>query len=904
MSANFRRCRRVLSNSNSNSNPIPQPSNSPLNYWQASQADEDGEPDFFQQDGGQLDEDGEPDFFQQDGGQVDEDGEPDEDGEDGGEKKEPVLTEKRTFWILQQSEHLFNNYQNKIESVKNNVKENNKKIFLENPNIKTYQVASKISDWVRSNKISSKAVDALFKVLGQDFGIKNLPCSKTFTSTISQLVADPVAETYLVVDHCVNGCAVYVGDNSTMLNCPVDACGEARFHPCADCTRDSKIQCTCKISERLAIKSFVYFPIINWLKEVLFSDKAHMFLLAVNYELMNPARPGAIYDISQGALAVEELEIMRKNASETFPGKEPISLMLHLFYDGIQMFKNAVTPNHIGSWSITNMAPTFRHFNGVGQMPLALFNSDQKNEAERHLFGDCVSGELLKLAQGVVIGKFVVQARVLAIICDTKGHEPLTNCQSAGSNAPCPQCGFRGHTKFGRRVYEGHRVFLPLTHLFRAIGQSLQCCHQDTYSNNPEVRKNRLQIELETQKHTSRLKKVRIVNSSGIFQEDGDEDGETRQLNEVTRLWFETGHFCCTPNEKQELKSFYQSNRPFFWYHQFPFSPKDFQKSVYFQNLDYRTMQQHRSTTKEQHFERMDEADRRGTVYEGNHGSWMLRPVSYMGPERCIWDAFHAIPNVFKLVIGLMKDERGDGSKSSHKLHEYCTVFGMHPCLQSPKPNHQSVPVSRPWVLSESQRCRMDAFVNSAIVSCGYGNSYQLKFPFAVTGKVSSAGAISFLITLLPTIVSLLANDDVDPIPWAYAQYYKMLSQDLCELLAPFFFDEDLSNLRMKIIETVVTFEGLFPPTEVTHGLHQLVDLPNQLKMHGPLRSSMSHSHETFCGAMKRANPKSGQSSQKTMVRKSQAKYMLNNDYAYDRSRVGKTASWVVKTRNGVVKRR
>jgi hypothetical protein len=63
-----------------------------------------------------------------------------------------------------------------------------------------------------------------------------------------------------------------------------------------------------------------------------------------------------------------------------------------------------------------------------------------------------------------------------------------------------------------------------------------------------------------------------------------------------------------------------------------------------------------------------------------------------------------------------------------------------------------------------------------------------------------------------------------------YDTFYEMISEDFCDLLAPYFSEEDLTKLQDRLFETVALHEGLFPITESKFTYHQLVHLVDNIR--------------------------------------------------------------------------
>ena len=91
-----------------------------------------------------------------------------------------------------------------------------------------------------------------------------------------------------------------------------------------------------------------------------------------------------------------------------------------------------------------------------------------------------------------------------------------------------------------------------------------------------------------------------------------------------------------------------------------------------------------------------------------------------------------------------------------------------------------------------------------------------------------------------------------------YDTFYAMISEDFCDLLAPYFSEDDLTQLQDRLFETVALHEGLFPITESRFTFHQLIHLVDNIKNWGPLSNSSEAAGERAIAMIKRTVPKNG----------------------------------------------
>ena len=157
----------------------------------------------------------------------------------------------------------------------------------------------------------------------------------------------------------------------------------------------------------------------------------------------------------------------------------------------------------------------------------------------------------------------------------------------------------------------------------------------------------------------------------------------------------------------------------------------------------------------------------------------------------------------------------------------------------------------------------IDGVINSCLIPTGFGNDFQLRYLFKQGGLLNSASKIQLLKIMAPVLAAFSGLDD------AYQQFIRMLHHDIVYLFRPFFEGpEEIDMLFLLMVETVVTFEGLFPISEHIHAFHQLTCLVKQLKEYGPIRNLLGAVMERSIKSIKAANPNGGQSPFLTQLRR------------------------------------
>ena len=80
-----------------------------------------------------------------------------------------------------------------------------------------------------------------------------------------------------------------------------------------------------------------------------------------------------------------------------------------------------------------------------------------------------------------------------------------------------------------------------------------------------------------------------------------------------------------------------------------------------------------------------------------------------------------------------------------------------------------------------------------------------------------------------------------------------MFADDMKHLLSLSIPKDDISDLQNCIIETVSTWEGMLPPKTLNFKLHELVDLPMQIRQFGPPSRVSEFPGERMLGMIKNA---------------------------------------------------
>jgi hypothetical protein len=94
-----------------------------------------------------------------------------------------------------------------------------------------------------------------------------------------------------------------------------------------------------------------------------------------------------------------------------------------------------------------------------------------------------------------------------------------------------------------------------------------------------------------------------------------------------------------------------------------------------------------------------------------------------------------------------------------------------------------------PWLYSNDQQCKIDAHINCIVVPSSLSN----EFVFQQTGFLRCADIIKFVKIVLKLITFIAAKQ-------GYDTFYAMISEDFCDLLAPYFSEDDLTIFSHAIL--------------------------------------------------------------------------------------------------------
>ena len=103
----------------------------------------------------------------------------------------------------------------------------------------------------------------------------------------------------------------------------------------------------------------------------------------------------------------------------------------------------------------------------------------------------------------------------------------------------------------------------------------------------------------------------------------------------------------------------------------------------------------------------------------------------------------------------------------------------------------------------------------------------------------------------------------------AYKNYFLMFSEDIINLLSPYFTDNEINDLYWNFVEDMALKEGLFPIFDTTlAGNHQIIDLPKYIHKFGIIKGWWAMAGERCLSTIKHFIPDGGRLSEKIAFNK------------------------------------
>ena len=125
----------------------------------------------------------------------------------------------------------------------------------------------------------------------------------------------------------------------------------------------------------------------------------------------------------------------------------------------------------------------------LGTFMLSAFTSIKGSEAEEFLFNNCLMEEILMLEKGYAVRlgdvTYLLQGRLIQCLFDLPQLDASLNVQVQKSKSGLGlMYGSYGISRCKRVVYNDLRVLTPWKHILRTLGQALNCCPPNYFTND------------------------------------------------------------------------------------------------------------------------------------------------------------------------------------------------------------------------------------------------------------------------------------------------------------------------------------------------------------------------------------------------------------------------------------
>jgi hypothetical protein len=411
----------------------------------------------------------------------------------------------------------------------------------------------------------------------------------------------------------------------------------------------------------------------------------------------------------------------------------------------------------------------------------ALYTGHMGTGAEQTLFDKCFVGELKALHTGVEVEVngtlYFIQARLIQHRLDTKAIGKFLYVHEANSSAGCPLCSDGRGTWDAelRKVVYGDRRGLCMMHARRRMGNSRHCC--------PGVCK--------AGEKRSKVRDAMATYVERCNQGDEETDHQTgaaytaildncRTTTLIPRMLdMEACVSCDHSNIRMQPLREALRTREMVWHHgkrgtRFYFD--QFQPSLQYEHCDLRSVVDYGRVTHQRFQARGKRADLlgRGKHVDGVKGSYSCGALNYADIERDIsFDGMHALGGCCKHILSILSGARSKEAQQKYSMETNTHYPHLHAKAGSipvqeeasqtskssrtgstkvnPKDKAQSKSQRKkesqrkkaaknerekrfkefstfiPWILSESEQYKIDAWINSILIPTTYGNQFQVR---------------------------------------------------------------------------------------------------------------------------------------------------------------------------------
>jgi hypothetical protein len=311
-----------------------------------------------------------------------------------------------------------------------------------------------------------------------------------------------------------------------------------------------------------------------------------------------------------------------------------------------------------------------------------------------------------------------------------------------------------------------------------------------------------------------------------------------------------------TKEDITKLRGFLKGNQqPYTFYHKQcdGFDPTVLRDHLYYHHLDLRK-QHHYQRKSNDWYIQMDQIRRQNAAkaHNGVKRLWDFARLGYSNyGTQVVWDFFHVVKNLVNDLLDHFNPNKYNPKKGTE---QHCLRTHTFPTFNMENELH-------PFYLTQEEMNKVEAVLNCVHCPTGQSNEFgSIYLPFQRQGMLKGADAIKLMVVYSDLILSQTS------LPPAYKMFFRMLSADLVDILAPQFSDEQIDSLFLRVAETLAVHEGLFPESSSSIKWHQLLDVVMYIKVFGPVRGWWNDSGERALGQIKRMKTQGGTAYHKTIM--------------------------------------
>ena len=314
-----------------------------------------------------------------------------------------------------------------------------------------------------------------------------------------------------------------------------------------------------------------------------------------------------------------------------------------------------------------------------------------------------------------------------------------------------------------------------------------------------------------------------------------------------------------------------QDPPPFKWFHEGEFSLKNirdkFSKNMWFRHADFREQKPYKRISNSEYMMDALEAftlNSERTVKKKSHINgiqgppWPFARLPYADlSTQFTWPFAHAVSGFIVRIINLILGEGSTKKASSKKREPTVKDKPDKPKMPidikmagdddeddvddemveedgkrfDPYDEHKYRPVYKkgvkaPYNASKDSIEKISTWLNCVLLPTGLDDNWKINFV-----KPSSMKIIQKLKTISSFWDLIIDSLDIDP---EYKLLYRMIAEDINSMLSYTIRKDKVDSLQECVIESGGCWEGMVPPKETYFQIHQIIDLPGFIHLHGP----------------------------------------------------------------------